>query len=383
MKGTAAALVGLGSRTGWAQSDTIEIGWIQSTTGLIASTMRPLYVNAQIAIDKINSEGGILGRKIVTRIEDDESSPTKQPALARKYADAGINIVIGPSGTSQSLASVTAMTPMKIIQCAFAVVVDAVKFPYGFMCHIGIQSQIEAGTHFLAGKLKQTKIAIFKENTAYGEMAMPVYTSVLDQYGLKPLTVQTFPLNAPDITPYLLNLQRSGAECIGLTLASTPALAMMFNTMASMKWFPVIVGNPTVLSEPLLKLVPAEAMQNVYGAHYKTLCFGDNYEPGPEQQAFAAKVATFPQAKGFEAYLSGLPWYDFLHLLKKVVEQERSFDSEAIKRGFEGIRGYKGLLGTFNFSPDNHYGLTSDEVSISPVLSANDPRAKGCFRGAV
>ncbi len=64
-----------------------------------------------------------------------------------------------------------------------------------------------------------------------------------------------------------------------------------------------------------------------------------------------------------------------------MIEQERSFEPAAIKHGLDQVKGYKGLLGTFNFSPDNHYGLSTADVAISPVLSANDPRANGCFRG--
>src|SRR5580698_2834418 len=91
-------------------AEPLTIGWIRPTTGLYASSYAPLYLGGRIAMDEINAAGGILGRQLVVREEDDEAAPSKEPAVARKLQDAGVEFVLGPTGSAQVLASLPVMT---------------------------------------------------------------------------------------------------------------------------------------------------------------------------------------------------------------------------------------------------------------------------------
>ena len=48
---------------------------------------------------------GILGRQIAKFEVDDEASPSKEPGIIRKLQEQEIGFVVGPTGSSQSLAS--------------------------------------------------------------------------------------------------------------------------------------------------------------------------------------------------------------------------------------------------------------------------------------
>ena len=61
-----------------AQQQNFTVGWVRPSTGRLASSFAPLYVGGLIAIEEINAAGGILGRPIVRKEEDDEASPAKQ-----------------------------------------------------------------------------------------------------------------------------------------------------------------------------------------------------------------------------------------------------------------------------------------------------------------
>ena len=103
---TAGALAAsLGIAPAHAQQGPLQIGWIRPTTGRLASSFAPLYIGGLIAIDEINAAGGILGRPIVRKEEDDEASPAKEPMIVKKVQDAGVQFLVGPTGSSQTLAS--------------------------------------------------------------------------------------------------------------------------------------------------------------------------------------------------------------------------------------------------------------------------------------
>ncbi|HMK00859.1 MAG TPA: ABC transporter substrate-binding protein, partial [Reyranella sp.] len=163
--------------------------------------------------------------------------------------------------------------------------------------------------------------------------------------------------------------------------ANVPNAAMAFNAMNTQKWFPPITGHNGLFLDALFDLVPAEALTNVYGTMYRSLMWTDTASPGPRQVAFAKKVAAFyPEGKGSGVPVANSPYYDFLHVLKVAIEGEKSFEPEKVKRALDSIKGYQGLLGTINFTPENHTAIGIDDIALASVASGKDPKAMGIFR---
>jgi len=59
--------------------------------------------------------------------------------------------------------------------------------------------------------------------------------------------------------------------------------------------------------------------------------------------------------------------YDGLMLAVKAIEAAGSTDPEAVREALENIRGYVGVTGEFNMSPDDHNGLDADSFRILEV----------------
>ena len=128
---------------------------------------------------------------------------------------------------------------------------------------------------------------------------------------------------------------------------------MIFNAMKTLKWFPPVAGHSGLMLPALFDLVPAEAVKNVFATYYRNFTWTDTEQPGTRQVEFAKKLTQFPEAKGFEVNVAAAPYYDFLYCLKAAIEAEKSFEPDAIKRGLDNLRNYKGLLGDISFTPDN------------------------------
>lgn len=366
-----------------AQQQNFTIGWVRPSTGRLASSFAPLYVGGLIAIEEINAAGGILGRPIVRKEEDDEASPAKQPTVMKKIADAGVNVLVGPTGSSQTLASLAFTTPAKIIQSTYAFAADlgdGRKYPYHYQCSYNTDHQAEAATRHLADVLKIKKIGILQENTAFGEQVGNACVEALKKRGLKAVAREVYPITAPDLNAYVGNLRKAGADGVLAWIANTPNAAMAFNAMHSQKYYPQVAGHNGLFFERLLDLVPMDAIRGATGTHYKALTWSDKDKIGARQLAFAKKLEKYPEVKGMETAVVMSPYYDFLHLLKHVIEQEKSFEPEKIKRALDNVKGYDALVGKISFTPENHTGLGADELAMGTLISVKRQQAMGLFR---
>lgn len=366
-----------------AQAQPFRVGWIRPTTGRLVSTFAQNYVGGLIAIDEINAAGGILGRPIVKREEDDEASPAKQTGIVKKLQDAGVSYIVGPTGSSQTLASLGMSGPAKLIQSAFANAAemgDGTKHPYHYQLTFNSDMQAEVCVRHLCETLKLKRVGILQENTALGEQGTAASRVAMKKYGIEPVAVEVYSQTAPDLTPFLNNLRKAGIDGMIAWIASLPNLAMAFNAMHRMKWSPYITGHNGLFYETLFDLVPHEALKNVSATFYKSYLWTPGRPIAERQQAYARKLAAYPETKGAGSAVATAPYYDFLHLLKVVIEQENTFDTEKIKRALDNVKGYDGMLGKMSFTPQNHTGISVDQVSLGTVLSAKDPRALGVFR---
>ena len=366
-----------------AQQQQFTVGWVRPSTGRLASSFAPLYVGGLIAIEEINAAGGILGRPIVRKEEDDEASPAKQPTVMKKVIDANANALVGPTGSSQALASLAFTTPAKLIQSTYAFAADlgdGKRYPYHYQCSYNTDHQAEAAVRHLADTLKLKKIGILQENTAFGEQVGNACKESLKRRGLKAVSVEVYPITAPDLNSYISNLRKAGADGVLAWIANTPNAAMAFNAMHSQKYYPQVAGHNGLFLERLLDLVPMEAIRGATGTHYKALTWTDKEQPGPRQQAFAKKLAQYSEVKGMETAVVMSPYYDFLHLLKAVIEQEKSFEPEKLKRALDNVKGFDALVGKISFTPENHTGLGPDELAMGTLISVKKPQAAGLFR---
>ncbi|MBV9561183.1 MAG: ABC transporter substrate-binding protein [Bradyrhizobium sp.] len=381
---------GLASATfGWrgiarADEDVIRIGWVRPTTGKLASSFAPLYAGGDIALAEINAAGGILGRKLVIQEEDDEASPAKEPGVIKKLKDAGINLLVGPTGSPQVLSSLAFTTPEKIIQCGVAngsELGNAEKNPYHYMCVYTTRQEGMVAAKYMIEQLKLKKIGLLHESTAFGEEAADASRQTMKELaGIEPVSVQSYAMNTPDLSAYVKNLQTAGCDGVIAWMASNVHIAMAFNAMARLKWFPHIVGHVNLFNDALFDLVPPETLKNVYGVYYRGWTYTADQPVSDRHFALARKFLEIPTAKGIEAYIAGCPHYDFLYLMKAVIEQEKSLDSDKLKRALDNVSGFKGLLGTFSFSSTRHAGVSLEDITLASVASGRDPRSVSALR---
>lgn len=82
----------------------IPIAAIFSQTGQAAASNHSVLSGVRIAVDEVNSNGGVLGRPVELLIFDNQSTPIGSSIAARRAVDRQVAAIIGASWSSHSLA---------------------------------------------------------------------------------------------------------------------------------------------------------------------------------------------------------------------------------------------------------------------------------------
>lgn len=101
------ALTGCGSNSGSSSkkdADKYYIGGIGPTTGATAIYGTALKNGAQIAVDEINAAGGINGKQIEYRFEDDQNDAEKAVNAYNTLKDWGMQMLVGTTTTAPCIA---------------------------------------------------------------------------------------------------------------------------------------------------------------------------------------------------------------------------------------------------------------------------------------
>ena len=93
-----------GARSALAQANAIRIGALYPLSGPVAVFGSYALIGAKIAANRINAQGGVLGRPIEIVARDDKSQPSEASLMARDLTGNGVNLLIGGYLTAQSMA---------------------------------------------------------------------------------------------------------------------------------------------------------------------------------------------------------------------------------------------------------------------------------------
>jgi branched-chain amino acid transport system substrate-binding protein len=227
-------------------SDTeIKIGNINpysgpaSAYGMIGRTFEAFF-------KKMNTEGGINGRKITFISYDDGYSPPKTMEQARKLVESDeVLFVFQSLGTAHNTAIQRYLNGKKVPQLFVAT--GATKFgdPQAYPWTMGWQPNYQSEARIYAKYLLQNhpngKIGVLYQNDDYGK---DILKGLKDGLGGKMQIVseQPYETTDPTINSQIISLQGSGAD-IFINVATPKFAAQAIRKVAELGWKPVHILN--------------------------------------------------------------------------------------------------------------------------------------------
>ncbi|MDO4322511.1 MAG: ABC transporter substrate-binding protein [Lachnospiraceae bacterium] len=250
---TAAMVMGTMGVTAMAEeAETIKIAGLFNYSGANADTGILDGDGAQFAIDWINEKGGIqsLGGAKLEYIQGDTLSDSAQAkAVAERVLSENPDIVgavgAGGSGYTIAMGSVFEKNQIPYVQNGVSSNIPEQGYSFTFqpVPNVFGQTQIEFIQYMNENyDYNISKVGIIYEDTDYGISTAAGNLELAQEAGLEVVFEESFPANGSDVSSLITNLKASGAEIV-LPVAFTQDAKLIFNTMSSMDYHPLILGG--------------------------------------------------------------------------------------------------------------------------------------------
>ncbi|WP_089006529.1 branched-chain amino acid ABC transporter substrate-binding protein [Micromonospora viridifaciens] len=343
---------------GGGQSDNgpIVLGMLTPLSGS-SSAIGPYMKNgAQLAVDEINGKGGVNGRKLQLKVEDEACDAKSATAGANKLVTDGVKISVGGYCSGATLPTLPifekAGVPMLIPAANSNELVKQHKKNVFLINGTGVQ-QSDAALKFMK-KEGATKVALMDDNTSYskdiadttaklltGSPALAGRESVTAGESDYSANVNAILKSQPDFIYWTGYYQEGGLIIRQLRQAGYTGKIMVADGSVDQKL--VDIAGPAVAEGVFATMTQTpDTLQgaDTWIADYKSKFGAD---PGPYST----------QA------------YDAVRVAAEAVKQAGSTDGDAVIKALEGIDGFQLFSGPLKFTPD--HTLTSGGFQILVV----------------
>ena len=365
LKFAAAALAAAATPLTFAQS-TIKIGSILSTTGPAAFLGEDMKAGMELAIDEINSKGGINGRKIERVFYDAESQTQKGlSAIRRLLTQDRVDIMVGGgnmSGMALAMLQLTEKAGMPFISTegSMQIVTPVAERPWTFKSTVDDDQVIERLADYFS-KRRIRKVALLADSSGFGQSAVEQFKKVGPARGLD-VVYESFNPSDTDMAPQLGKIKAAGVEAI-VCWTVTPAGVVAMKQAKSL-------GLDKVPFIHSYGFVDKRYMDLAGDAAKDVLLVSVKFPVGTDlPDADATKPRIMELTRNFEARFKRKPnqfaaqTYDAIYLAKMALEKGGS-DKEKVRDALRAVRNFAGVGGTFNFSPTQHSGLSKSDLVL-------------------
>ncbi|MGN6612536.1 MAG: branched-chain amino acid ABC transporter substrate-binding protein [Angustibacter sp.] len=158
-------------KAGDSSSGPILLGMLAPMSGSSAAIGPYMKNGAQLAISEINAKGGVAGRKLELRVEDDACDAKTATAGANKLVTQGVKVSVGGYCSGATLPTLPifakAEVPMLIPAANSNELVDQ-HLPNVFLLNGTGTQQADAALAYLT-KVQSARVAVMDDNTSYSK----------------------------------------------------------------------------------------------------------------------------------------------------------------------------------------------------------------------
>ena len=356
-------VIGLLVSPAQAFKGTYKVGAVFSVTGGASFLGDPEKKTVEMMVEEINKAGGINGNKLDLIIYDTEGDATKANLAVKKLITQDkVCAIIGPSrsGTSLAVVPLAEKNEIPLVSCAasYKIVTDEKtgrQYKWVFKVPQSDSMAVEALYNHLK-KRSISNIAIMSGTTGFGKSGRGELLRLAPKYGMKIVADETFGFKDTYMTVQLTKIKGVVPQAIiswsigptqvlvlrnwkDLGMTSTPFYQSHgFGSRENIK---MAAGAAEGVSAPLGACNTPEALPADHPQKKVTMKYSKDY-----MAKYNKSVASF----------GGHAW-DALSLVVNALKAV-GCDKAGIRDYIENTRNFVGQHGIFNFSPEDHNGLT-------------------------
>lgn len=297
-----------------SSSDTFKIGGIGPTTGDAAIYGTAVQNGIQLAVDEINEAGGINGKQIEYKFEDDQSDSEKSLNAYNNLKDWGMQMLVGTVTSTPCTAVVEETQADNMFQLTpSATAENSIQYENAFRMCFSDPNQGTASADYIADNGIATKIAvIYNSSDTYSTGIYQKFAEEAKNKGLDVVAAEAFTADQnKDFSVQIQKAKDSGADLVFLPIYYQEAsliLAQADRAGFEPAWFGVdgmdglldVEGFDAALAEGLMFLTP--------------------FTPDAEDEATQTFVADYEEQFGSTPIQFAADAYDCMYVIKEAVE---------------------------------------------------------------
>ncbi|MCM5682680.1 ABC transporter substrate-binding protein [Schlegelella sp. S2-27] len=343
----------------------VRIGFICPLSGGSADFGNSARLGAELATKEINEVGGYLGRPIELVQRDDKAVPDEGRKVAEDLVlNEKVDFTIAFCNTGVALKALSVFQDHKHLLVVPVATGSAVTAQYpaaqSYVFRMSARDTLQAD--FLVDDIVKrgyTRVAVFADNTGYGEGGLKDVERFLAEHKLKPVHVARFDLGVKDLTQAMQAAKAAGAQAvIGYTVG--PELAVMARARAATQFGAAFYG-PWPLS---FRTVPDTGGAGAEGAMMVQTIIPDI--SNERRMSFIARLKRHAGNQPLGSLMAAAQTYDAVHLMLRVMFQTNGETSgDALKQALENLeRPYAGVVTTHEkpFSASDHDAFSRNMI---------------------
>lgn len=179
----------------------LVLGQSAAFTGPAAQLGIELNRGARLCFDQVNARGGLDGTPIELRTADDGYEPDRCVANTKKFIADDVFALFGYVGTPTSLAALPLIKESKIPFFGPFTGAGGLRNPL-LRNVFHVRASYDDETALMVNQLHElglNKVAVFRQDDAYGQAGLSGVEKALAKYGLKPVAVGTVKRNTVEV----------------------------------------------------------------------------------------------------------------------------------------------------------------------------------------
>ncbi|MET7425238.1 ABC transporter substrate-binding protein [Dactylosporangium sp. NPDC005555] len=361
--------------TGTATGKPIIIGLDQDSTGPGASYSNISGKTIRLAIQDINDKGGVLGSPLQLVVGNDESDPTRSPAVVQKLVGEGAKLVLMQTGSAATAQAKPILAQLGIPAIAPTSVTQTLvdppnnEFIYMLANATGDWAKVYCGA-FEKANIK--KIGVLTDDSPTMAAvdkalfdAMPCVQIAASEKGATA---------ASDLSAQVARLKNANVDAVMVTSLGGAFEVLAQNTLASQ-----LAGKPRFSLASIGNQPDSWKLANP-GALNGLVFMGSINSQNPRTQELT-KFLKSKNGADYEITAYDAQAWDTVHIVKLAIEKAGGADDgKKLNEAIQSITGYQASFGqasfTLSYSATKHLG-TDGLCGLSLIEFGADNKPKG------
>jgi branched-chain amino acid transport system substrate-binding protein len=328
----------LGLIAGTPANAQIKIGFQAPLTGFAATDGKSAKIAAEMAIEEINSGGGVLGQKLELIAYDDQAKSDQAIFTANKLiGEDGVKLVVNASYSASGRAAAPVFQNAGVVMISAYGVHPDITRAGNFMfrlVHLG-PPQGRATALFIGNDLSLKKISAITMDNDYGQATMDGFLEAAPKYGIQVVNKYSYALSDRQFGSIVASVKRDDPAAVyatGYFFTGGPLVAQL---RAGGLTAPII-GSQAFDSQKFIDIA-GPAADGTY--------IVDSFNRGRTDTSLQRFFAEFQKRAGYPPENVAAITYSAVELMGDAIKRANSADPAKVRDALAATKNYPLLTG--------------------------------------